>query len=69
MEQLTAPVSNLLYSAFGFLLPYALVLFFFVIAIQYITKGRIDAGRAIGTVSKVAATGVKLITSGAKRRR
>ncbi len=69
MEQLTALVSNLLYSAFGFLLPYALVLFFFVIAIQYITKGRIDAGRAIGSVLKVAATGIKLVTSSGRRRR
>lgn len=66
MEHLSYSISSLPYSAFGFILPYALVLFFFVIVFQYITSGRIDAGKASGSVFKIAGSTIRLFT---RRRR
>lgn len=69
MEHLVHWISDLLYSLLCCFMQIAVALFFIVIAIQFITKGRIDAGRAIGTVSKIAGSVVKLVTSRGKRRR
>ncbi len=69
MEHLVSWIRDLLYTLSCGIASLGLALFFIVIAIQFITKGRIDSGKAIGTVFKVLASMVKFVTAGAKRRR
>jgi|GEM_PF-5923841 len=69
MEQLGSWLSDLAYTALCGMLLVALVIFFFAIAFQYITKGRIDESKAVGTVSKVAVAAWRFVASFGKRRR
>lgn len=69
MEHLVSWLQSLLYCLFCGFVSLAVPLFFIVMAIQFITKGRVDSGKAIGTVTKVAVTAAKLVAGGGKRRR
>lgn len=68
MDYLVQGLSDLLYSLFCGALSALLPLFFIVMALQFITGGRTDPGRAIGSITRVASSAARSVTGGRRRR-